>query len=112
MQMDSGLEKNPFVKVQKKSTCEWSDFNKFGLISGIECPELSAPANGRVDVSGLRPGSRALYSCSPGFRLSGSERRTCQNNGQWSNRKPSCTGENLKLILNQSTIRVDGVLVL
>ena len=67
-----------------------ANFNRIYLISGIECPSLSPPANGQVDVSGLRPGSLARYSCNPGFSLSGAVIRTCQNNGQWNREAPTC----------------------
>ena len=51
---------------------------------------MSAPENGDVGLSGVRPGSQALYSCDRGFNLVGEETRKCQRNGQWTGSAPTC----------------------
>ena len=79
-------------------TCQenskWSGREPMCIKSAIFCPDLSSPANGRVSVSGLRPGSTADYSCEPGYSLRGVETRVCQNNGKWSDNEPTCIGKN------------------
>lgn len=56
----------------------------------IQCGLLVAPTNGNVDVAGTIVGSRASYSCHPGFRLIGREVRTCQESEEWSGQAPIC----------------------
>ena len=59
----------------------------------VNCGNLANPTNGRVDLTGKTVGSTATYRCKRGFRLQGQSRRTCQNNGQWSGRAPTCQRE-------------------
>ena len=54
------------------------------------CSSLTNPANGQVVVSGLTPGSTATYSCDEGFALNGTQNRTCQSDGTWSDVAPTC----------------------
>ena len=62
----------------------------FLLDKRIICPKLTDPTNGNVQVSGLRPGSKAVYKCNVGHVLVGVDTRTCQNNGKWSAQAPIC----------------------
>jgi hypothetical protein len=48
------------------------------------------PSNGSVSVPSYTRGSTATYSCTPGFALSGSATRTCQNDATWSGDAPTC----------------------
>lgn len=72
-----------------------SDKSTFIFHSAVQktCDNLSNPANGRVVLSGNNPGSTATYRCNAGFRLRGESRRTCQTNGQWSGKAPTCQRE-------------------
>lgn len=56
----------------------------------VLCPKLKAPANGAVNVSGLYPGQKAVYSCNDGFQLVGLSVRKCQRDGKWSQEAPIC----------------------
>ena len=56
----------------------------------ITCPTLENPTNGRVRVSGQTVGSRAIYSCNPGYKIDGNSRRRCMDDGQWSGEDPRC----------------------
>ena len=56
----------------------------------VTCDRLLDPRNGDVDVSGIKIGSKAKYSCDRGFELKGTQVRKCQSNGEWSGREPSC----------------------
>ena len=60
------------------------------FISADECPKLSDPANGDVEITGVNPGDRATYQCDNGHDLVGSSSRKCQQNGQWSGEAPIC----------------------
>lgn len=60
----------------------------------VECDDLGAPYKGQVVLGGRSPGSKATYSCSPGYQLVGSSTRICQNNGQWSGSTPFCRSKN------------------
>ena len=73
-------------------TCQ-SDGNWSGrapICRIVRCSGLSNPLNGRVSISTDTPGGIATYSCNSGYELVGTERRTCQNDGQWSDRAPTC----------------------
>ena len=58
------------------------------------CPELTAPANGNVTVTGQSVGDTATYSCDAGFVLDGNASRTCTmldpDASDWSLMAPVC----------------------
>ena len=57
----------------------------------VDCGELLPPDNGMVDLSnGTTFGSRAVYSCSDLYNLSGSSNSVCQESGLWSGVIPMC----------------------
>ena len=53
---------------------------------------LLSPVNGNVHCpTGNRTNDTCYYSCDTGYKLmDGSLQRTCQSNGRWSGRSPSC----------------------
>ena len=90
------LSGNPIRSCQ--SDGQWSGkaptcIHEIQLI-GIRCPRLRSPAYGSVRVSGTSLGSRAFYSCDPGFRLYGRSVRRCFSNGKWSRSPPTCRRKN------------------
>ena len=75
-----------FVAAGNNSTCSYK--------TAITCPSLSAPSNGRVQISsGNGYNSVATYTCNTGYHLSGSSRRTCQISRQWGGSQPTCTSK-------------------
>ena len=61
------------------------------------CETLPNPPFGMVLSTGMGVGAEASYWCVPGYRLSGTGTRTCQENGEWSGNPPVCLCE---LIIN------------
>ena len=61
----------------------------------VVCGPLDDPNNGHVDTSqGTTRGSVATYSCNNGYRLKGSNTRSCGYYGRWSgSAEPICVGE-------------------
>ena len=58
----------------------------------IMCEALVSPENGKVVTTGNGVGDVATYSCDGDFMLKGSETRTCENTGMWSEEMPMCEG--------------------
>ena len=56
----------------------------------ITCQKPEKPDHGQVYASSLKVASRASYRCDYGYKLFGSARRRCQNNGKWSGEAPIC----------------------
>ncbi len=82
-----------FLLHQTRGNCrlqvQWNNF------SVLACARPETLPNGRFLPArdSYRPGESVVYSCDPGYRLSGGLRRTCQISGQWSS-APTCSGEN------------------
>ena len=55
--------------------------------AGFECPRFVIP-NGEVIIT--LPNSVASFSCNVGYRLRGTNTRTCQSNGTWSGGETQC----------------------
>ena len=59
-----------------------------------QCPPLTDPANGAVTVTGRHNGNISTYTCNSGFELldltTGSDMRTCQPDGTWTEPEPQC----------------------
>uniref|UniRef100_A0A8D2J560 Sushi domain-containing protein n=1 Tax=Varanus komodoensis TaxID=61221 RepID=A0A8D2J560_VARKO len=58
--------------------------------SAESCPLLPAPLNGRRLGRKRAVGHEVHFTCHLGFRLAGSETRTCLENHTWSGQQPSC----------------------
>ena len=62
--------------------------------SAVDCGPLNNPINGLVIVPVTTFNNMATYSCnSSGYLLNGTQTRTCQASGVWSNAEPTCNGE-------------------
>ena len=73
----------------------------------VSCPSLSEPSNGMINCSlgddgVLSHEDTCSFTCNTGYKLTGSESRTCQNDGSWSgsitmcNRGRYCNNKKLK----------------
>jgi len=54
------------------------------------CPRLANPTNGAVSAPDSLFGTSATFSCSAGYKLTKSNRRSCEENGRWSGQAPAC----------------------
>ncbi|XP_032556735.1 fibulin-7-like [Chiroxiphia lanceolata] len=54
------------------------------------CPQLAVPLNGRMLGRSVRVGHDVHFVCDSGFRLVGSETRSCRHNRTWSGTQPFC----------------------
>jgi hypothetical protein len=61
------------------------------FISVVNCGNPGAVSNARRTGSSFTYNSVVSYTCNPGYRISGSERRTCQGDGTWSGISPKCS---------------------
>ena len=66
------------------------------LSPAVNCGNPGTPSNGRRTGSSTTYNSVVTYTCNTGYTRQGSNRRTCQSNGQWSGAAPRC---NRKLFL-------------
>ena len=51
---------------------------------------LEFPRNGEVTQNGNEVGATGVYTCFPGYFISGQRVRTCQSDGEWSGTPPTC----------------------
>ncbi|XP_038149513.1 sushi domain-containing protein 2-like [Cyprinodon tularosa] len=56
----------------------------------ISCGWIPPPDNGEKMGTTYTQGAKVQFSCDKGYKLRGSEERTCQSNGKWSGEDPSC----------------------
>ena len=66
------------------------------------CPKLSHIHNGRVYTDGLT----ATYYCKYGYHLNGYEKRTCDDDGRWTYKEPTCESKCLGTSQRDHTIHV------
>nr|XP_045013443.1 inactive serine protease PAMR1 isoform X1 [Jaculus jaculus] len=69
------------------------------LLEEKNCSDLGGPVNGYKKITGgpgllnghhVKLGTVVSFFCNNSYVLSGSEKRTCQQNGQWSGKQPVC----------------------
>lgn len=61
----------------------------------VICHNLTAPANGVVDISSYLAFGTAVFSCDHGYRLIGEKDLYCLQNELWSGDVPICEGNPL-----------------
>ncbi|XP_078692084.1 sushi, von Willebrand factor type A, EGF and pentraxin domain-containing protein 1-like [Branchiostoma floridae x Branchiostoma belcheri] len=60
-------------------------------IIAIQCPALTAPANGAASTTATSYLTMITFICYPGYVLNGASVTTCQADGTWSSPVPTCT---------------------
>ena len=56
----------------------------------IKCVPSDKPLNGEVSQLSVDCGTSAIYHCNDGYKLVGTERRTCLNTGKYDGVLPDC----------------------
>ncbi|KAH0619448.1 hypothetical protein JD844_000091 [Phrynosoma platyrhinos] len=79
---------------KKQLTVLQGSILKHGARRNESCPLPPAPPNGRRLGKKVALGHEVHFVCDPGFRLMGSETRTCLENRTWSGQAPSCKNVN------------------
>ncbi|XP_065905188.1 P-selectin-like [Dysidea avara] len=80
----------------------------------ITCPPLTAPDNGGIDCSlgddGVpHEGDTCSFTCDDGYDLTGSDIRTCQNDGMWSGTEAMCNRVTVQPVCPLLTAPNDGI---
>ncbi|TFK10889.1 voltage-dependent calcium channel gamma-3 subunit [Platysternon megacephalum] len=76
--------------LKKQLTVLQSNIHKQATGHNDSCPPLTAPRNGRKLGKKATVGHEAHFLCEAGFRLVGSESRTCLQDRTWSGQQPVC----------------------
>ena len=63
------------------------------IIVGVVCSNDLSVVNGWVDLESAVYGGIAVYKCNTGYVRRGNPYRTCLENGQWSEKVPTCEGK-------------------
>ncbi|XP_066275348.1 low-density lipoprotein receptor-related protein 8-like [Branchiostoma lanceolatum] len=91
-----------------QGSCSWSNVTEASCVDGfceclsenyhryrclpIQCPSLTAPANGVMDSAGANAYQDVVtFTCNSGYRLNGASSVTCQADETWSGSVPTCT---------------------
>ncbi|XP_073163279.1 fibulin-7-like isoform X1 [Lepidochelys kempii] len=76
--------------LKKQLTVLQSNVHKQATKRNDSCPHLTAPLNGRKLGEKATAGHEVHFLCEAGFRLVGSESRTCLQDRTWSGQQPFC----------------------
>lgn len=71
----------------------------FLYIAVISCSDLPTPPNGKKIGTQTTFGASAIFSCNPGYVLSGSTVRECLLSGLWSGMETHCLGKQAQNVL-------------
>ncbi|XP_019636981.1 PREDICTED: P-selectin-like [Branchiostoma belcheri] len=58
------------------------------MTTTLQCSELTPPAKGSMMTDSYR--GEVYFGCDPGYKLVGDSPLTCQSDGTWSGRSPTC----------------------
>jgi len=90
-------ERGYVIEGDRMQTCEvggvWS-FETEAQCKFVDCGEPAQIANGEMKLPSNTThfGSAVIYECSSGYKLVGTSRRLCLENGTWSGYDPHCRG--------------------
>ncbi|XP_078687146.1 uncharacterized protein LOC144919463 isoform X14 [Branchiostoma floridae x Branchiostoma belcheri] len=86
---NSGYTLNGATAVTCRADGTWS--NPVPTCTGVQCPALTAPANGGLSPTGaVSYPNEVTFTCDPGYRLVGVDRLACRADGTWNNVAPTC----------------------
>ncbi|KAH3829240.1 hypothetical protein DPMN_131234 [Dreissena polymorpha] len=103
---NTGYTRNGPSSVTCQSDAAWSGAKPTCTIN--YCPDLTAPINGAVQFIPSKDYlSKAEYSCSVGYTLTGISTRTCTATGAWDGSSPTCVIKDCKAITAPSSGTID-----
>ncbi|RDD45038.1 Latent-transforming growth factor beta-binding protein 4 [Trichoplax sp. H2] len=59
-------------------------------VTTADCPVINSLRRGKIQGSGITPGTKLTFLCNQGYRLVGANETECLSSGQWSNALPVC----------------------
>lgn len=80
----------------------------FFFISVQSCGWLSPPYHGQKEGTLYLEGATVTFSCHDGYRLYGSQERTCDGDGKWSGQETSCVAGGLRKVLHLNKIKYES----
>ncbi|XP_078666423.1 uncharacterized protein LOC144908582 isoform X2 [Branchiostoma floridae x Branchiostoma belcheri] len=86
---NTGYVLNGAVTATCQADITWS--NPVPTCTPIQCPILTAPANGALSTTATSYQIVVTFTCNTGYVLNGTTNTTCQSDGTWSNPVPTCT---------------------
>eukprot|EP00118_Oscarella_pearsei_P002855 m.11939 g.11939 ORF g.11939 m.11939 type:complete len:2352 (+) comp23692_c0_seq4:198-7253(+) len=94
----------------KSRTCQtngaWS--GQAVTCNRVYCPSLVSITNGFMTGSNTSYGASVTFNCKTGFKLFGSNTRTCQTDGTWSGSQPDCSLQHCSPLTNPQEGKVVG----
>ncbi|XP_060565067.1 fibropellin-1-like isoform X2 [Ruditapes philippinarum] len=86
---DAGFELNGVLQRTCQADSSWS--SSAPTCDRLDCGNLKSPTSGSVDLSGgTLFEATAVFTCNPGYTLTGDSERYCTNTGDWDNSNPTC----------------------
>ncbi|XP_019626211.1 PREDICTED: uncharacterized protein LOC109471363 [Branchiostoma belcheri] len=87
---NSGYVRNGSLVTTCQADGTWT--NAAPTCTPRQCPTLTAPTNGVLSPTGAKSyQDRITFTCNSGYQLNGVSSVTCQADGSWSGRVPTCT---------------------
>ena len=65
--------------------------------STAKCEPLQLPSHLHADDTNIDIGTLVSFTCQTGYRITGSKQITCKENGEWSDRVPTCTESKMEI---------------
>ncbi|XP_019630213.1 PREDICTED: P-selectin-like [Branchiostoma belcheri] len=90
---NTGYVLNGAVTATCTADITWT--NPVPTCTPIQCPILTAPANGALSTTVTSYQTVVNFTCNTGYVLNGTTNTTCQADGTWDNPVPTCTPANL-----------------
>lgn len=71
------------------------------------CDTLSNPVGGSVTITTDGLETKAQFSCTIGYTMTGSPNLTCRSDGTWDQQAPSCGGKEMLMLYLSLTTNVN-----
>ena len=84
-----GYQLDGTPEIQCQANGQWS--NSLPRCVLVSCGDPGRPTHGNRELSSTTAFSMVTYSCNRGYKLTGSQKRTCLPSGNWNGSLPQCT---------------------